>query len=177
MNICVFCSSASDLDSKYIEAAQQLGTTMAKHKHTLVFGGYDMGLMGAVANAAVEAGGKVIGITTAGLTRKGRDVVKGIEVHEAEDLSARKQIMIDLADAFVTLPGGIGTFDEFFSVLSCVKAGEVTGKSALMDVDDFFAPLVLLLDESTKKGLNNMDWRTVGNSFTNAEDLLNWLEE
>ncbi len=177
MNICVFCSSASNLSEQYIQASVELGRAIANHGHTLVFGGYDMGLMGSTAKAAVEAGGKVIGVTTVGLSRKGRRSVAGIEVRETESLSARKDEMVALSDAFVTLPGGLGTFDEFFSVLSQVKAGEIEGKSALMDVEGFFDPLVQMLDEATAKGLNNIDWRTIGNCFNDAESLLAWLEE
>ena len=66
--------------------------------------------------------------------------------------------MVELSDAFVSLPGGLGTFDEFFSVISRVKAGEIEAKSALFDVDDFFAPLAELLDDATARGLNSTDW-------------------
>ena len=151
MNICVFCSSSSNLDPMYTEAADALGREIARRGHTLVFGGYDMGLMGAVARAAVEESGRVLGVTTEGLSAKGRAAVEGIEEECAVDLSARKERMVELSDAFVSLPGGLGTFDEFFSVISRVKAGEIEAKSALFDVDGFFAPLAELLDNATAR--------------------------
>ncbi len=176
MNICVFCSSSSDLDECYVRAAQALGKGLAERGHTLVFGGYDTGLMGDVAKAAVRAGGKVVGITTAGLSRKNRAIVAGISVIEAADLAERKNEMMRISDSFVTLPGGLGTFDEFFSVISRVKAGEMDGKSALLNVDGYFNPLVQMLDEACAKGLNKGNWRDIGNVFDEVDSLLHWLE-
>ena len=176
MNICVFCSSSSNLDPMYPEAADALGREIARRGHTLVFGGYDMGLMGAVARAAVEEGGRVLGVTTEGLSAKGRAAVEGIAEECTADLSARKERMVELSDAFVSLPGGLGTFDEFFSVISRAKAGEIEAKSALFDVGDFFAPLAELLDDATARGLNSTDWRAHCGLFGNAQELLDWIE-
>ncbi len=142
----------------------------------MVFGGYDMGLMGTTAKAAVKAGGKVIGVTTEGLSRKDREIVRGITVVETADLAHRKNDMTRLSDAFVTLPGGLGTLDEFFSVISRVKAGEITGKSALLNVEGYFDPLIQMLDDSCRKGLNRGDWRKIGNAFYDVDELLDWLE-
>ena len=176
MNICVFCSSSSNLDSIYLDAADALGRAVARRGHTLVFGGYDMGLMGAVARAAVSEGGRVVGITTEGLSAKGRAVVAGIEEECTADLSARKERMVAMSDAFVTLPGGLGTFDEFFSVISRVKAGEIDALSALLDVDGFFEPLTALLDDACARGLNASDWRATCGVFDDAAALVAWLE-
>ena len=176
MNICVFCSSSSDLDDCYVEAARQLGKELAKRGHTLVFGGYDMGLMGEVAKSVLAYGGKALGITTEGLSAKGRTIVAGIEERQTDNLSKRKDVMVSLSDAFVTLPGGIGTLDEFFSVISQAKVGEIEGKSALLNVEGYFDPLVKMLDDSCEKGLNSSDWHEYGNAFNNCEDLLDWIE-
>lgn len=137
MKICVFCSSSDNLDAKYVDAAKALGETIAARGHELVFGGYDKGLMGDVANAAVAAGGRVFGVTTTGLTAKGRAIVEGIENVEEPDLSTRIKHMVSMSDAFVTLPGGLGTFEEFFSVMSQIKAGELKATCALLDVDGY----------------------------------------
>lgn len=176
MNICVFCSSSSNLDACYVEAAKTLGATLTMRGHTLVFGGYDMGLMGDVAKAVIQAGGRAIGITTAGLTAKGRTIVPGVEEHETNNLSERKETMVSLADAFITLPGGIGTLDEFFSVISQAKVGEVGGKSALLNVEGYFNPLIQMLDDSCRKGLNSTDWHEYGSAFDDCESLFDWLE-
>lgn len=105
MNICVFCSSSNHVDRCYIAAAQETGRAIAERGHTLIFGGYDMGLMGEVAKATVSAGGKVIGVTTSGLSAKGRSVVPGIQELQTENLSKRKETMVSLSDAFITMPG------------------------------------------------------------------------
>lgn len=176
MNICLFCSSSHNLDAVYVEAAESFGRAVAQRGHTLVFGGYELGLMGAAANAAVAAGGRVIGVTTAGLSDGTRTVVQGIEELQAPNLSVRKDKMVELSDAFVTLPGGIGTLDEFFSVIARVKAHEIEAKSALFNVAGFYNPLVQMLDEACEKGLNSSQWREIGNAFESADELLDWLE-
>lgn len=84
--------------------------------------------------------------------------------------------MVSLSDAFITMPGGIGTLDEFFSVISQAKVGEIHGKSALLNVEGYFDPLVQMLDDSCEKGLNSTDWNEYGNAFSRCETLLNWLE-
>lgn len=177
MNICVFCSSSHNLDAVYLESAEAFGRALAKHGHTMVFGGYDLGLMGATASAAVQAGGRVIGVTTAGLSSGNRTVVQGIEEIETADLAQRKNKMMELSDAFVSLPGGIGTLDEFFSVIARVKAHELDAKSALLNVAGFYDPLVQMLDEACAKGLNSNDWHEIGGAFEDADELLAWLEE
>ena len=176
MKICVFCSSSANLDAKYIQAAKNLGRTIAERGHELVFGGYDQGLMGATAKAAVSAGGRVHGVTTAGLTATGRTIVDGIENVEEPDLSTRIKHMVRMSDAFVTLPGGLGTFEEFFSVMSQIKAGELEATCALLDVDGYFKPLVEMLDLSCETGLNSCDWRAFCGVFDNADALVDWFE-
>ena len=156
-----------------------LGETIAARGHELVFGGYDKGLMGDVAgNAAVAAGGRVFGVTTTGLTAKGRAIVEDIENVEEPDLSTRIKHMVSMSDAFATLPGGLGTFEEFFSVMSQIKAGELKATCALLDVDGYFKPLVEMLDLSCETGLNSCDWRAFCDVFTTpSNDIINWLEK
>ena len=177
MKICVFCSSSDNLDAKYVEAAKALGKTIAARGHELVFGGYDKGLMGDVANAAVAAGGHVFGVTTTGLTAKGRAIVEGIENVEEPDLSTRIKHMVRMSDAFVTLPGGLGTFEEFISVMSQIKAGELKATCALLDDDGYFKPLVEMLDLSCETGLNSCDWRAFCDVFATPDDIIDWLEK
>ena len=176
MRVCAFGSSSRDLDALYIDAAYELGRTLAEHGHGLVFGGYDVGLMGAVAHGVGDAGGSVIGVVTEGLNKKGRPVYPCTELICESDLATRKERMIGMADAFVTMPGGLGTFDEFFVVLSQVKAGELDAKSAILNVGGYFDPLVEMLDRATATGLNSTDWRRDCNVFDAPEPLAAWLE-
>lgn len=177
MKICVFCSSSHGLDEMYLNCAREMGAAIAAHGHELVFGGYDQGLMGAVAHAAADAGAPVTSITTEGLTAKGRTVVPGTTIIEKPDLGQRIDEMIRLSDAFVTLPGGLGTFEEFFKVVSKVKAGELSAPSAILNVDGYFNPLAELLDDACARGLNSTDWRATCQIFEDADALITWLEQ
>lgn len=172
----MFGSSSLDLDAVYVDAAFELGRTLAKHGHGLVFGGYDVGLMGAVAHGVAAEGGSVIGVVTEGLNQKGRDIFPCDEVICESDLATRKTHMIELADAFVTMPGGLGTFDELFVVLSQVKAGELDAKSAILNVGGYYDPMVEMLDRACATGLNSTDWRRDCNVFNAPEPLVKWLE-
>ena len=177
MNICVFGSSSAGLDAKYLEAVEAMGRAFGERGHGLVFGGYDMGLMGAAARGFNAGGGRVFGVVTDGLSAKGDRVVFPCdEVVSMPDLAARKQLMMERADAFVTVPGGIGTMDELFDVLSQAKAGESTKPCAILDVDCFYTPLVQMLDEACAKGLNNTNWRAYCEVFTDAAALVAYLE-
>lgn len=176
MKICVFCSSSKNLDAKYIEAAEKLGRAIANRGHELVFGGYDQGLMGACANAAVAAGAPVHGVTTVGLSATGRKIVEGISNVEEENLTVRLRRMIAMSDGFITLPGGLGTFEEFFTVMSQIKAHELSSTCALLSVDGYFNPLVKMLDLSCETGLNSCAWRDFCGEFNNAEDAIEFLE-
>ncbi len=177
MRFCVFGSSSLHLESVYLDAAYELGRTLATRGHELVFGGYDQGMMGAVAKGMADAGGAVTGVVTEGLNARGRDIFPCTEVICTADLAERKTRMVSLSDAFITMPGGLGTFDELFDVLSQVKTGELEGKSAILNVGGYFDPLVEMLDRATTTGLNSTDWRATCGVFDAAGDLVAWLEE
>ena len=141
MNIAVYCASSPGNAGVFLETARKLGIWIASHGHTVVYGGADVGLMGAVANAALAAGGDVIGVLPdtprvqavrhPGLTR----------YYEESSVSQRKAKMIELADAFVALPGGPGTLDEMAEVIALMKLGTLRKPCALVDVDGFYGPL------------------------------------
>ena len=177
MNICVFGSSSRNIESIYMDAVRQLGCTLGAAGHTLVFGGYDMGLMGAIARGFVDGGGRVSGVVTEGLSAKGdREVFACTEVITTANLAERKQLMIEMADAFVTVPGGIGTLDELFDVMSISKAGECHKPCAIYNVAGFFDPLVQMLDDMCTKGLNSTDWHTHARAFASADELCAYLD-
>lgn len=176
MKLCVFGSSSTSLAPIYISEAEALGQTIALHGHELIFGGYDTGLMGAVASGAAEMGGRVIGVIPASLEGKGRKVFPCDKLITTPDIAERKTQMIALSDGFITLPGGLGTFDELFSVLSLEKAGELHCKSALLNVAEYFTPLIRMLDDAYEKGLNSTNWRESCDIFTNPEELVSWIE-
>lgn len=176
MRVCVFCSSSTGLPEAYTSAAHELGRALASRGHELVFGGFDTGTMGDVARGCAEAGGRVCGIIDDGLRIAGAAVFPCDQLIVEPDLAHRKARMAQVADAFVTLPGGLGTFDEYFSMMAQAKVGEVTARIVLLNVCGYFDPLVAMLDRSTQTGLNSTDWRDYGDVFVTADEALDYLE-
>lgn len=135
MNICVFCS-ANDIAEKYATPSAEFARLLAAHKHTLIWGGSDRGVMKLIASAAQEGGGKIIGVSMKLLeshARKNAD-----EMIVAKDLSERKAIMLERADAFVALAGGIGTLDEITHILELKKHAVHKKPVVMLNTDDFY---------------------------------------
>jgi uncharacterized protein (TIGR00730 family) len=151
-SMAVYCGSNLGTDPAYAAAAASLGQTMAARDIRLVYGGGQVGLMGVVADAVIENGGQVLGVITEAL------VAKEISHHGLASLRVvgtmheRKAAMADAADAFIMLPGGFGTFDEFFEVLSWTQLGIHAKPCGILDAAGFFAPLRALLDEAVTAG-------------------------
>jgi uncharacterized protein (TIGR00730 family) len=140
-NIVVFCGSSSGSDPEYGEAAVALGTEIARRGHQVVYGGGHVGLMGAVADAALAAGGGVTGVITAQLhaLEVGHTGLTSLEIEL--DMHARKARMAALSDGVIVLPGGFGTYDETFEILTWNQLGLVTIPVVFFDVDGFYQPL------------------------------------
>ena len=144
--ICVFCGSNSGARPEYVAAAQGLGRALAERGIVLVYGGAGVGLMGAVADAALAAGGEVIGVMPRNLVerevahRKLRDLRVVGSMHE------RKALMADLADAFIALPGGLGTLEEFFEVWTWAQLGEHSKPLGMLNVAGYYDPLLGFFD-------------------------------
>jgi len=151
--VCVFCGSSSPDDPRYADAARSLGTVLAGGGIELVYGGGQVGLMGVLADAALAAGGRVTGVIPAGLFSKEVGHTGLTELHEVATMHERKQLMYDLADAFVALPGGLGTLDELAEVVTWAQLGLHRKPVALLDVDGFWDPLVAQLDRMVDVGL------------------------
>jgi len=153
VRICVFCGSATGVDQGFAAAARTCGRMLAKRGIELVYGGGRVGLMGLVADAALEVGGKVIGVIPRPLAR--REIAHGslTHLHVVPGMHERKAMMASLADAFLTLPGGIGTFEEFFEVLSWSVLGLHQKPMALLNVAGYYTPLVALLHRTIEQGL------------------------
>ena len=145
-SLCVFCGSSTPPDPRYRDAARALGTLAAARGVGLVYGGGSVGLMGAVADAALEAGGSVTGVIPAGLFSREIGHAGLTALHEVGSMHERKQLMYDLADAFVALPGGLGTLEELAEVTTWAQLGLHAKPVALLDVDGFWDPLIAQLD-------------------------------
>ena len=149
--LCVFCGSSKGARENYLHAAQQLGRELASRGIELVYGGGNVGLMGAVANAVLAAGGRVTGVITEHLTTF---EIGHIDVHDlrvVKTMHERKALMAELADGFIAMPGGIGTYEEFFEVLTWAQLGIHAKPCALLNVDGFYDPLLKLLNHAVEE--------------------------
>jgi uncharacterized protein (TIGR00730 family) len=144
-SICVFCGSRPGSDPAFITAAEELGRAIAGRGLTLVYGGARVGLMGALANAALAAGGKVVGVIPKSLVSKEIAHEELSELFLTETMHDRKDRMIALSDAFVALPGGFGTYDELFETVTLAQIGLHDKPNALLDTNGFFQPLIALI--------------------------------
>lgn len=144
-SICVFCGARPGNDAKYMRIAQTTGVAIAQANLTLVYGGGRVGLMGAVADAALSAGGKVIGIIPQFLAKKEVEHKGLTETHVVSSMHARKTMMEELSDAFVALPGGAGTLEEIFEQWTWGQLGIHTKPIGFLNADGFYDPLVEMI--------------------------------
>jgi uncharacterized protein (TIGR00730 family) len=150
--LCVFCGSSSGHDPAYGELAAQLGRTLAQRRIGLVYGGGGVGLMGVLADAALSAGGEVIGVIPKPLLDREHGHRGLTEMRVVDSMHARKTLMAELADGFVALPGGIGTLEELFEVWTWAQLGMHRKPCGLLDAGGFFTPLVGFLDHVVATG-------------------------
>lgn len=174
-SIAVFCGARPGNDPKFMAVAEQTGRLIAGRGLRLVYGGGNVGLMGALANGALAAGGQVLGIIPTKLLE--RELAhKGIqEMDVVSDMATRKEHMVAAADAFLSLPGGLGTLDELFEVLTLRQIGYHQKPSALLDLDGYFSGLVQALHGFRSHGLIDsveLDRLLIATSPEHALDLL-----
>jgi uncharacterized protein (TIGR00730 family) len=151
-NICVYCGSSAGADPIFAQTAADLGRRMAEAGIDLVYGGGDVGLMGVVARSVLEAGGHVTGIIPDFLRKRESMIEEAQELVVVPDMHTRKRMMFDRADAFVALPGGIGTLEELVEQMTWSQLGRHRKPILLLDVHGFWRPLVTLLDHMRAQG-------------------------
>jgi hypothetical protein len=173
--LCVFCGSSSGTDPAYAGTAAQLGREIASRGWTLVYGGGSVGLMGVLADAVLDAGGRVVGVIPRFLYDRevGHDGLTALEI--VETLTERKVRMGDLADAFLTLPGGIGTMDELFEALSWAQLGLESKPNGLLNVGGYFDGLLEFLDEAVAAGFLTAAHRSLLRASPDLRELLDGL--
>lgn len=171
MKICIFCSANQQIDPEFFSMTEELGTWAAKNGHSIVFGGVNQGLMETVAKAVKENGGRTIGVIPTIVEKSGRisDYVE-IEI-PCDNLSDRKQLMMDQSDVFIALPGGIGTLDEVFSVVASATIGYHQKTVILYNMKGFWNPLIALLDDVKANGMIRGDWREYIKTADSIEEI------
>jgi uncharacterized protein (TIGR00730 family) len=150
--ICVFAGSSEGRLIEYRHMAAGLGRELADRRIGLVYGGASRGLMGAIADAALEAGGEVIGVIPRALFKQEVAHSGLSRLYEVNSMHQRKAKMAQLADAFIALPGGFGTFDELFEILTWAQLGIHNKPIGLLDVAEYFAPFISLVRRAAEEG-------------------------
>jgi uncharacterized protein (TIGR00730 family) len=171
VRVCVYCGSSAGNDPRFAAVARDFGAMLARARIGVVYGGGRVGLMGAVADAALEAGGEVIGIIPRFLQE--REVAHlGVDLRVVESMHERKQLMSELSDAFVALPGGFGTFEEFFEIVTWVQLRLIDAPCIIANVDGYYDALVALIDGAVANGFINPATRAIVESYASLDDVI-----
>lgn len=157
-SLCVYCGSRQGSLEIYEQTAKAVGQWIGRHQGQLVYGGGNSGLMGIVAVATQQAGGRVVGIIPHALAEKELARDDCDEFHLVDNMHQRKHMMAERADAFLTLPGGIGTFEEFFEVWTWKQLGYHTKPIGLLNVDGYYDGLLAFISNTVNKGFVS-DWQ------------------
>lgn len=175
-SIAVFCGSNHGLNPCYVESARALGREMARRGVRLVYGGTDKGLMGVMADTVLAEGGEAVGVITQLLFELGH-LHQGLTRHEVtQDMRSRKMRMSECADAFIALPGGLGTFEELFEAATLTQLGEHHKGVACLNIGGFFEPVRSLLEHAVKEGFMKTEHRDMLIFDTDPAALIDALE-
>ena len=170
--ICVYAGSKTGIRQSYSDATRALGASLVAHDISAVYGGGSGGLMGVLADTMLAEGGEVIGVMPRGLFRREHAHPKVTHMHQVGSMHERKMLMADLADAFIALPGGFGTLDELFEIITWAQIGIHTKPIGLLNVDHFYTPLLALIEHLIYEGFVPAENRRLLCSATDPDDLL-----
>jgi uncharacterized protein (TIGR00730 family) len=173
--ICVFCGSSVGARHSYVEAARAVGTLLASRTIGLVYGGGNVGLMGEVADAALAAGGEAIGVIPDALVARELAHSGLTDLRVVSSMHERKALMADLSQAFLALPGGFGTFEEFCEVVTWTQLGLHAKPCGLLNVDGYYDPLLELFDAGVRERFIRPENRAIVMSETDPERLIDAL--
>ena len=174
--LCIYCGSQTGEHPSYREAAEKLGRLLVERDLELVFGAGSIGLMGVVADAVLAAGGKVIGVIPKFLSAREILHQTMTETHVVETMHERKALMEELSDAFIAMPGGLGTFEELFEILTWSQLGLHRKNIGLLNVRNYFDPLLQQIDHAIAEGFVKEKNRDLFVVSDNPADLLDQLE-
>ncbi|MCQ2405352.1 MAG: TIGR00730 family Rossman fold protein [Clostridia bacterium] len=176
MNICVYGAASNQIAPIFLEQTEQLGEALAGRGHTLVFGAGGNGVMGAVARGAAKAGGEIVGIVP-NFFPDGVLSPACTDIRRTETMRERKQMMEDVSDAFIMAPGGVGTLDEFFEILTLRQLDRHQKPIAIFNVDGVFDGLLQALSRLHEEKFIGNTGITAFSAFSDVEELLTYLEE
>ena len=151
-SICVYCGSSDSVSPDYLSAARQMGQVLAQRGLRLIYGGGKTGLMGAVANSALDGGGEVVGVIIPSMNTPALAYDGLTSMDVVPNMHARKARMHELSDGYIALPGGFGTFDELFETLTWAQVGEHEKPVGLLNVKNYYIPLMTALKHSVQEG-------------------------
>ena len=177
MNICLFGAASALIDTEYMKAVEELGEMMAKKGHTMIYGGGATGLMGAAAGMSRVPGRKIIGIAPKFFNTEGILYKQCSEMIFTETMRERKALMEEKADVFLMVPGGTGTFEEFFEVLTLNQLGQMHKPIAVYNINGYFNDLYELLEHMVKTGFTQREVLDMFKFYENAEEMLSDLEK
>ncbi len=175
-SICVFCGSSYGTLEAYGEAATATGEAIAGKGLRLVYGGAKVGLMGMVADAALAAGGEVIGVLPKSLEEKELAHEGLTELHLVGSMHERKALMADLSDAFIALPGGVGTLEEIFEVWTWGQLGYHSKPCGFLNIEGYYDQLIAFLDHQTGQGFTKKVMRDMAQIASTPDDLIAHFE-
>jgi uncharacterized protein (TIGR00730 family) len=176
VKICVYGSSSPELDEVFYEEAFKLGREMALRGHSLIFGGGERGLMGACVRGLESEGGKALGVAPRFFDRPGILHQECDRFIFTDDMSERKNIMEREADAFIAVPGGLGTFEELLQALTLNQLSQMDKPVAILNTDGYYDALTALIDQAIDRKFAGGSVREIFGVFGDTEGLLNYLE-
>ena len=173
--VCVYCGSSIGNQPIYREMAVAMGALLARRGIGLVYGGGNVGLMGVIADAVLAGGGEVIGVIPRSLANREIAHVGVTDLRVVDSMHTRKALMADLSDAFIAMPGGVGTFEEFFEAVTWTQLGVHRKPCGLLNAGGFYAPLAAFIDQAVTEGFIKPIHRALIVVDDNPERLLNTL--
>lgn len=177
MNVCVFCGSRAGDRPLYAETAHAFGKLLATRGDRLVYGGGSVGLMGHVADGVLAGGGEVTGVIPEFLATSELRHPGVADMRLTTTMHTRKSLMAECSDAFVALPGGLGTFDELFEILTWAQLGLHAKPIGVLNVNGYFDPFLQLIERSVSDGFCSAEQRALFHCETDPVALLNWLSQ
>ena len=174
MKICVYCASSENIDKSFIKAGEEFGKVLAENNHTLIFGAGKYGIMGAVARGAKQGKGNIVGVVPYFFDEL--DVIfKDCELIRTETMRERKQIMEDSSDTFVMMPGGMGTFEEFFEILTLKQLRRHKKPIAIYNVNNYYDDLLKMMETGIEKGFMSEKCRKLFFVSDNPQEILDYF--